>query len=169
MSSIPDSTAHDAALAQLQDAVGSGQIDLNEFEERSAMLLDDNPAAISRALEGLPQAKTASIATRSAGTGPSPTGAAAPARTMPRPVSSRSVRQLHNKELKVEVATWVAVSLIVLTIWGIIAVTATPTYFWPAWVIGPWGALLAGRTLIERATRERPQDGLAPAGRPELY
>ena len=36
-----------------------------------------------------------------------------------------------------------------LVIWGIISVaTASMIYFWPIWVIGPWGLVLLGRTML---------------------
>jgi hypothetical protein len=43
---------------------------------------------------------------------------------------------------------WASTSIIVLVIW---ATTSLATweflYFWPVWVIGPWGAVLLARTL----------------------
>ena len=43
--------------------------------------------------------------------------------------------------------SWVSTSLIVVTIWLATSISSgTLIYFWPIWVIGPWGAmLLAGR------------------------
>jgi hypothetical protein len=47
--------------------------------------------------------------------------------------------------------SWVTTSLVVLVIW---AVTSLATwellYFWPVWVIGPWGAVLLAQTLTRR-------------------
>ena len=58
--------------------------------------------------------------------------------------------------------SWVTTSLIVLTIW---AATSLATweflYFWPIWVIGPWGAVL----LAQQLTR-RDDDGDGRYGRP---
>ena len=53
--------------------------------------------------------------------------------------------------------SWVTTSLIVLVIW---AATSLATweflYFWPVWVIGPWGAVLLAQTLTRRGGE---QDG----------
>jgi hypothetical protein len=36
----------------------------------------------------------------------------------------------------------------VVTIWAITSIaSASFLYFWPIWVIGPWGAILLSRTL----------------------
>lgn len=49
---------------------------------------------------------------------------------------------------RVEAGSWLGVSLVVLVIWGLISLTAGElTYFWPMWVIGPWGAVLVFRML----------------------
>jgi hypothetical protein len=44
--------------------------------------------------------------------------------------------------------SWVTTSLIVLTIWAAISLASWEfQYFWPIWVIGPWGAVLLARTV----------------------
>ncbi|MBF6344995.1 DUF1707 domain-containing protein [Nocardia cyriacigeorgica] len=49
---------------------------------------------------------------------------------------------------RIEAASWVSVSVLVLVIWGTISLaTGEFTYPWPIWVIGPWGAVLAFRAL----------------------
>ncbi len=54
--------------------------------------------------------------------------------------------------------SWVTTSLIVLTIW---AATSLATweflYFWPVWVIGPWGAVLLIQTLTGRGDDDGPR------------
>jgi len=43
---------------------------------------------------------------------------------------------------------WVTTGLIVTTIWLVTSVMSTDLlYFWPIWVIGPWGAVLLARTI----------------------
>ncbi|RBY93628.1 DUF1707 domain-containing protein [Blastococcus sp. TF02-8] len=45
-------------------------------------------------------------------------------------------------------AAWLSTAIIVLGIWTVTSVmTAGPIHFWPAWVIGPWGAVLLARRL----------------------
>lgn len=128
------------ALSLLQNAVGDGRIDLDEFDRRSAMLVESDPASTSAALAGLEQMAPGVVAKRDA---PS-----APVQRSGRR-GGLSARDIYRAELKFEVGLWFTVSLVVLVIWGIVAFTASPTYFWPAWVIGPWGALLAARGAIE--------------------
>ncbi|MFC9898259.1 DUF1707 domain-containing protein [Nocardia sp. NPDC127579] len=49
---------------------------------------------------------------------------------------------------RIEATSWLGVSLLVLGIWGAISLSLGQfTYFWPVWVIGPWGAVLAFRML----------------------
>jgi hypothetical protein len=45
---------------------------------------------------------------------------------------------------------WASVSLILTVIWLITAGigSAGDAYFWPVWVIGPWGALMLGRWIF---------------------
>ena len=44
-------------------------------------------------------------------------------------------------------AAWRRTAVIVLAIWAIISLTSGPSYFWPIWVIGPWGAILLAQTI----------------------
>ncbi|MBH0775401.1 DUF1707 SHOCT-like domain-containing protein [Nocardia bovistercoris] len=49
---------------------------------------------------------------------------------------------------RIEATTWFGVSLLVLVIWAAISLGVGEfTYFWPVWVIGPWGAVLAFRMV----------------------
>jgi hypothetical protein len=47
--------------------------------------------------------------------------------------------------------SWVTTSLIVLTIWAATSLASWEfLYFWPVWVIGPWGAVLLAQTVTRR-------------------
>ncbi|MGY1916905.1 DUF1707 SHOCT-like domain-containing protein [Blastococcus sp. SYSU DS0973] len=47
--------------------------------------------------------------------------------------------------------SWSTTALIVLAIWGVTSLAAREfLYFWPFWVIVPWGAMLAAGSLGER-------------------
>ncbi|MEU8900883.1 DUF1707 domain-containing protein [Nocardia sp. NPDC048505] len=49
---------------------------------------------------------------------------------------------------RIEAGSWFGVSLLVLVIWAAISIGVGEfTYFWPIWVIGPWGAVLAFRMV----------------------
>jgi hypothetical protein len=60
--------------------------------------------------------------------------------------------------------SWLSTSLIVLTIWAVTSLASWEFhYFWPIWVIGPWGAVLlaqtmtgAGRDKDDRGRRQLP-------------
>jgi hypothetical protein len=44
--------------------------------------------------------------------------------------------------------SWRRTALIVITIWAVTSLmTGAIIYFWPIWVIGPWGAVLLAQTL----------------------
>lgn len=53
---------------------------------------------------------------------------------------------------------WRRTAIIVLAIWAISCVAATQfIYFWPIWVIGPWGAVLLAQTVGGAGRRSRPR------------
>ncbi|TFV92581.1 DUF1707 domain-containing protein [Blastococcus sp. CT_GayMR20] len=53
--------------------------------------------------------------------------------------------------------SWLTTALIVVTIWAATSLASWEFhYFWPIWVIGPWGAVLLAQTLTRgRHDRER--------------
>jgi hypothetical protein len=58
---------------------------------------------------------------------------------------------------------WLRTSLIVLTIWAITCLASWQLlYFWPVWVIGPWGAVMLAQTIGgggRDRSRNRPRRG----------
>ena len=51
---------------------------------------------------------------------------------------------------------WRRTAVIVLAIWAISSVAASELiYFWPIWVLGPWGAMLLAKTLGAAGRRPR--------------
>ncbi|MGK8523446.1 DUF1707 SHOCT-like domain-containing protein [Nocardia asteroides] len=114
----------DAVVRLLGRHMADGRIDLPEYDQRVAQVY----ATIDRdglrsVLSDLPDlGKDAAAPVR------------APARI---PIWQR-----------IEGTTWLAVSVLVLVIWGAISLgVGAFTYFWPMWVIGPWGAVLAFRMV----------------------
>jgi hypothetical protein len=54
--------------------------------------------------------------------------------------------------------SWLATAMIVLTVWAVTSLANGEfLYFWPAWVIGPWGAFLLVQTLADRRDDGREQ------------
>jgi len=53
-------------------------------------------------------------------------------------------------------ASWRRTAIIVLSIWAITCVASAQfIYFWPMWVIGPWGAVLLAQTVGGAGHRPR--------------
>jgi hypothetical protein len=53
-------------------------------------------------------------------------------------------------------AAWRRVAIIVVAIWAITSLAAMQvTYFWPIWVVGPWGAVLLAQTVGGAGHRPR--------------
>ena len=51
---------------------------------------------------------------------------------------------------------WRRTAVIVLAIWAISSLAASELiYFWPIWVIGPWGAVLLAQTIGGAGPRQR--------------
>ncbi|MBF6329319.1 DUF1707 SHOCT-like domain-containing protein [Nocardia transvalensis] len=126
-----DIRVSDAERQQVADLlvryVGEGRITLGEYDERVARVY----AATTRddlrlVLSDLP--KPVSRAAR------------------PNSTAARSVRLPIWQ--RIEGGAWLGVGVLCLVIWGLISLGAGQfTYFWPMWVIGPWGAVLALRAL----------------------
>ncbi|RBY75882.1 DUF1707 domain-containing protein [Blastococcus sp. TF02-09] len=56
--------------------------------------------------------------------------------------------------------SWASTAAIVLAIWAITSLASWQLlYFWPIWVIGPWGAHLLVRSATGRDDRERARPG----------
>jgi hypothetical protein len=44
--------------------------------------------------------------------------------------------------------SWLSTALIVIAVWAVTSIaTSSFLFFWPIWVIGPWGAVLLAQTL----------------------
>ncbi|MFE7742485.1 DUF1707 domain-containing protein [Nocardia sp. NPDC057455] len=115
----------DAVVRLLGRHMADGRIDLPEYDQRVAQVYATTDREDLRSvLSDLPELGKEA--------------AAAPAFVRPRvPIWQR-----------IEGSTWLAVSLLVLVIWGAVSLSVGAlTYFWPIWVIGPWGAVLAFRMV----------------------
>ncbi|MFD3591367.1 DUF1707 domain-containing protein [Nocardia sp. NPDC058640] len=116
-----------AIVAQLGTHLADGRLDLGEYDLRVAKVYAtttrDQLDVVLADLPPLTKPQTAAAVERKPG---------------PRfPVWQR-----------IEAGSWLGVSVIVLVIWGLVSLTAGElTYFWPMWVIGPWGAVLLFRVL----------------------
>ena len=86
-----------------------------------------------------------------------------PATKAPRPPAPRPARAggctpsrgPHEDDLAQGWQAWAGTSAIVLTIWLLTGLFGDFGYFWPMWVIGPWGAVLTMSTLAQSAAPGR--------------
>jgi hypothetical protein len=140
----------EAVARRLAEHMAVGRITLPEYEERVT-------AAWSATTYGDLAALTADLpAPASAATQPGPSAPAALAARVPdrahgcgggpRKGSARDAW-----------AAWLGTAVVVLTIWAVTwLASGRAGYFWPVWVIGPWGAALCIGTLTgTRARHDR--------------
>lgn len=110
----------DRIAGELARHLGEGRLDLTEYDQRVAQVYRTTTRdELREVLADLP---------------------AAPA---PKPARSRRRFPIWQR---IEASAWLSVSVLVLVIWAAISLgVGAFTYFWPIWVIGPWGAVLAVR------------------------
>ncbi|WP_280422856.1 DUF1707 SHOCT-like domain-containing protein [Nocardia carnea] len=116
----------DRIVRELGRHLGDGRLDLAEYDERVAQVYRiATREELQSVLADLPEPKP--------GLDPNST---APGSRSRFPIWQR-----------IEGSAWLGVSVLVLVIWAAISLgVGAFTYFWPIWVIGPWGAVLALRT-----------------------
>lgn len=130
-------------LHELQRAVGDGVISLAEYESRSEALVVGGADAVSRATEGLAASTTTAVERQSPG--------------------EMTLRDKYTASLRVETCAWAFISTVNLVVWVACAMTVGPTYFWPVWVVGPWGVVLGIRWVVDRQMRSGRRSGHAPS------
>ena len=137
-----------AVAAVLGEHMSAGRLTLDEYDERltrayAARTFGELDQLTADLPEHRPAQRRARAARRrDAGAG-RPHRRAVPG-TAPTPNSWRS---------------WLSTSLIVIAIWATISLASWELlYFWPVWVIGPWGAVLLAQTLTGRGDNgEKPR------------
>jgi hypothetical protein len=118
---------------QLRTALSEGRLDLTEYDERLAKTYAARTYGdLDGILDDLP------------GTVPPGASQVVPAQAPDRPVAphQRNPRAFP-QWLGAIWGGWFTVGLICTVIWA----ATGAHYFWPVWVIGPWGAVLVARTL----------------------
>ena len=124
-------------VRQLGEHLATGRLTMPEFDERVTAAYDAKTyGALDQLLRDLPREELA--------------------RPTPAAVSTASTAQKRKKDAGAW-ASWIGASVIVLFIYLMTSLgSGEAGYFWPMWVIGPWGLLLAIGTLSERANAPRP-------------
>jgi len=122
-----------AVATQLGDQMSAGRLTVAEYDERLAR-------AYAARTYGELEALTADLP-RPAAQPPAPAPAA-------RPAVHGGCGWSGGPSREAAWRNWAVVAVIVLTVWTANAIaTQDLDYFWPMWVIGPWGAVLLAQTF----------------------
>jgi len=129
----------EAVVERLRTALNEGRLDLHEFDERVAAAYQAKTYAdLDGLLTDLPGVAPVSRSQLTPATPPPmpvPAPAPAPPGTVPRWLAALW-------------GTWVAAVGINVVIWLLVSLSSADlVYFWPMWVAGPWGAVLAVATI----------------------
>jgi hypothetical protein len=137
----PHLRASDSDRAAVASALGehmaAGRLTLAEYEERLTRVYETKTFGGLAALTAdLPGPAPAAV---QAPTRPAPAGATAPRR---HGACAGWGGNAHAWE------AWRRTAIIVLTIWALTSLASWDLiYFWPMWVLGPWGAVLLAQTV----------------------
>ena len=146
-------------LEVVRQAHAEGRLSTPEFYERlDGVYQAKTFADLDEFVVDLPPAGTTLV--------PSPGTAARPVEAL-RPDPGRELARMP-RELRAVWVTWATVVSINVLIWFIIAVASDEKGppFWPIWVAGPWGLVLAGVTLTWWLNRKAgPDQPMLPPGR----
>jgi hypothetical protein len=155
----PHLRASDADRAAVADVLGghlsAGRLTVAEFDDR-----------LSRAYAARTYGELAELTTDLPAPEPRPV---APPATQPAPAGGCGAgwgqAWAHGwnggrgpASLRAAWASWVSTAVIVVGIWLVTSIASAEVgYFWPLWVIGPWGVVLLARTLGERPRERHPE------------
>ena len=125
----------DHVISALQEAFAEGRLDHDELDARlTSAQTAKTYGELDRVVADLPVA---------------PPTAAIPA--VP-PVRQTPVTNDESGNVGSRWAVWLGVAVLVNVIWFATGVTSGhgPSYYWPIWVMGPWGAVLLLQWLVGR-------------------
>lgn len=135
----------DACARVLNEGLAQGRLTASEHDERmsrcfAAVTMGDLAALTA----DLPAAPVAPASPESAPL------------TTATPTTGDVAMKSGNSGLKGMWLSWLGVSVLVTVIWGLTALSGDGPvpYFWPMWVIGPWGAVNVMVTLTSLAGRK---------------
>jgi Domain of unknown function (DUF1707) len=144
----PDMRASDSdrekIAARLRDAHAEGRLSINEFQDRLDVLYDAQTyGELEPLVRDIPAARTHKT--------PEIVRQPQPA---PPPPSGRK-RSGGDKAMAVMWTIWACAVSVNLVVWVLVSATnGSAEYFWPAWVAGPWGAVLVAISLTRRQLRD---------------
>ncbi|PWR10054.1 DUF1707 domain-containing protein [Micromonospora acroterricola] len=170
----------EAVADRLRVALGEGRLDLHEYDERLQRAYAARTyAELDALLTDLPPVTPSQRSALAPLTPPAAGELAGAVGGQPAPVAPGGVTARWLAEVWLP---YLKVIAIVVTIWAVTSLLSQDLlYFWPAWVAGPWGAVLAVSTItglaggeprrqvIERERRRAKRDrrGELPAAEPD--
>jgi hypothetical protein len=142
----------EAVAATLGEHMAAGRLTVAEYDERLARVyaaktygeLDELTADLPAA----PTPSTAPATTRAPVDAPAPSDVSPAPR--PAPVAGWGGGWSGGWDDGHGWRAWAGTSVIVLAIWLITGIAGSFGYFWPIWVIGPWGAVLLAQAITGR-------------------
>jgi len=144
MSVAPDMRAgdgdRDQTISRLREAFAEGRLSTEEFEQRmSAANVAKTYGELSVLVEDLPAVA------------PTPAVAATPVPAAPT-TAAAEVQSDEDHSVRNGWASWLGVSVLVNVIYFATWLTqgGSAPYYWPIWVMGPWGAAILIHTLSKR-------------------
>jgi hypothetical protein len=128
-----------AVAAVLGEHMSAGRLTLDEYDERLTRAYAARTfGELDELTADLPALDTPRV--------PEPAEQAAP---VPEPVTGCGAGSWGHDTDANSWRSWLTTALIVIGVWATISLTSWELhYFWPAWVIGPWGAILLAQTLM---------------------
>ena len=142
----------EAVASLLSESTAAGRLDLSELDSRlTAVYTVKTRGELRELVADLPSGQTAP-------TPPRPDAVEAPATSTPEPTHAAP-----SGSRLAPYSSWLFTGVICLVIWGVTSVAAgSVLYFWPVWVIVPWGLMLLsgaarGRSACGRSVRPRTQ------------
>ncbi|MEI6363662.1 MAG: DUF1707 domain-containing protein [Actinomycetes bacterium] len=145
MSVAPDMRAgdgdRDQTISRLREAFAEGRLSTEEFEQRmSAANVAKTYGELSVLVEDLPAVA------------PTPAVAATPVPAVPTTAAAAEVQSDEDHSVRNGWASWLGVSVLVNVIYFATWLTqgGSAPYYWPIWVMGPWGAAILIHTLSKR-------------------
>jgi hypothetical protein len=141
----PHLRAADSDRAAVAEALGrhmsAGRLTVAEYEERLAQ-------AYAAKTYGELGELTADLPALTRPSAPAPAGPAPQQCSVPTPAEWGRHSGSWGRDPAHSWRAWLSTALIVVTIWAATSLASWEFhYFWPVWVIGPWGAVLLARTV----------------------
>lgn len=127
----------DRTVTLMREAYAEGRLTNDEFQQRMAQAQQSKTfGELAALVSDLPVRP------------PTPASVAVPTPT-PSPASSVAVPEPDEHGLRNGWLSWLGVSVLVNVIWAAtwISNPSDPPYYWPIWVMGPWGAAMVIGTI----------------------